>query len=186
MNQRSSRAHQSSQSPWLLWSRSSRRLSNFPRHSSSVRSITSRCHLGTDLLTKQRCCPAITLGLPSTLFYPRASGLPNGFSVKETRHARKTTTPQVPPWGSPPRRRRVCRQCSPFQPRPPKTPVRHSETRFPLEGRSGKRDPFRASHQSALGYLRSHISANEISLVSPLFAAASRHPCVKPLFENSA
>ncbi len=29
------------------------------------------------------------------------------------------------------------------------------------------------SHQSALGYLRSHISANEISLVSPLLAAAS-------------
>lgn len=76
------------------------------------------------------------LGLPSTLFYPRASGLPNGFSVKEARHARKTTTPQVPPWGSPPRRRRVCRQCFPFQPQPPKTPARYSKTRFPLEAMS--------------------------------------------------
>ena len=87
-------------------------------------------------MTKQRRCPAITLGLPSTLFYPRASGLPNGFSVKETRHARKTTTPQVPPRGSPPRRRRVCRQCSPCPPRPPKTPARYSKTRFPLEAMS--------------------------------------------------
>ena len=87
-------------------------------------------------MTKQRRCPAITLGLPSTLFYPRASGLPNGFSVKEARHARKTTTPQVPPWGSPPRRRRVCRRCSPCPPQPPKTPARYSKTRFPLEAMS--------------------------------------------------
>ena len=36
-------------------------------------------------MTKQRRCPAITLGLPSTLFYPRASGLPNGFSVTRPR-----------------------------------------------------------------------------------------------------
>lgn len=41
-------------------------------------------------------------------------------------------------------------------------------------------------HIRALGYLRSHISANEISLTSPLLSAASRHPCVKPLFEKSA
>lgn len=86
-------------------------------------------------MTKQRRCPAITLGPPSTLFYPRASGLPNGFSVKEARHARKTTTPQVPPWESPPRRRRVCRQCSPFQPRPPK------RRRGILGGRIGEHFP---------------------------------------------
>ena len=54
----------------------------------------------------------------------------------KVRRARKTTTPQMPPWGSPPRRRRVCRRCSPFQPRPSKTPARYSETRFPLEAMS--------------------------------------------------
>ena len=34
----------------------------------------------------------------------------------ETRHPapRKTATPQAPPWGSPPRRRRAYRRCSPF------------------------------------------------------------------------
>ena len=63
------------------------------------------------------------------------------------------------------------------------------------------RDPGRGFHQgpqrestshsehqfrSALRYLRSHISANEISLVSPLLAAASWHPCVKPRFEKIA
>ena len=57
-------------------------------------------------------------------------------------------------------------------------------TRFPPRTAKGKRIPFPASNQSALGYLRSHISANEISLVSPLLAAASWHPCVKPRFEK--
>lgn len=36
------------------------------------------------------------------------------------------------------------------------------------------------------GYPRSHISANEINLASPLFAAASWHPRVKPRFEKIA
>ena len=44
----------------------------------------------------------------------------------------------------------------------------------------GKRIPFRASNQDALRNLSLHISVNEISLVSPLLAAASWHPCVKP------
>lgn len=82
-----------------------------------------------------------------------------------------------------------------------------SGTQFPLEGRSGKRHPalgpksgtqfppraakgrrvpFRASNQDAFRYPRSHISANEINLVSPLLAAASWHPCVKPRFEKIA
>lgn len=77
---------------------------------------------------------------------------------------------------------------------------------FPLEMPPGKRIPFWSRnlgcgfrlkgdpesathsehHIKALGHLRSYISANEISLTSPLLSAASRHPCVKPLFEKSA
>ena len=254
------------------------------QHSKHNKSLPLR-HRPLDQATAFPSSPE--LGLPSTLFYPRASGLPNGFSVKEARHARKTTAPQVPPWGSPPRRRRVCRQCSPFQPRPPKRrrgilggrigehfPLQRLEisrsivcfriTQLDLDGShphrssvslsllkrsrcaamvlsSGPVSPYEASfmsvlyvtawlsfmararkrpcassgdhaiyeitpfsmlflrrsqcsfyaifivgftlgilsathseqsHQSALGYLRSHISANEISLVSPLLAAA--------------
>ena len=47
-----------------------------------------------------------------------------------------------------------------------------------------------ASHsehfRGTLRYLRSHISANAINLASPLFAAASWHPRVKPRFEKIA
>ena len=55
---------------------------------------------------------------------------------------------------------------------------------FPPGATKGKRIPFRASNKDALRYPRSHISANEINRVSPLLAAASRHPCVKPRFDS--
>lgn len=103
------------------------------QHSKHNKSLPLR-HWPLDQATALPSSPE--LGLPPTLFYPRASGLPNGFSVKEARHARKTTTPQVPPWESPLRRRRACRRCSPCPPRPPKTPARYSKTRFPLEAMS--------------------------------------------------
>ena len=86
--------------------------------------------------------------------------------------------------------------------------LRHeSGTRFPFDaltgkyvplwgsipGRAFRQEPQResASHsgqqfRGVLRYPRSHISANEISVVSPLLAAASWHPCVKPRFEKIA
>lgn len=59
-----------------------------------------------------------------------------------------------------------------------------SGTRFPPK--TQKESASHSEHQfrSALRYPRSHISTNEISLASPLLAAASWHPCVKPRFSS--
>lgn len=59
-------------------------------------------------------------------------------------------------------------------------------TQFPSASQRESASHSEQQFRGALRYLRSHISANEISLVSPLFAAASWHPRVKPRFEKIA
>lgn len=44
--------------------------------------------------------------------------------------------------------------------------------------------PFEDRLYPRVALSRPHISANEISLTSPLLSAVSRHPCVKPRFEK--